>query len=81
MRAEVARIDTLSAHADANELLDWLAACPQPHAGASVVHGEAAAADAFRRVLRDRLGWEAAIPVYGETVDLSAAARSRRGVA
>ena len=81
VRAEVARIDTLSAHADADELLDWLAACPQPHAGASVVHGEASAADAFRRVLRDRLGWEAAVPVYGENVDLSAAARSRRGVA
>ena len=62
VRAEVAQIDSLSAHADGDELLAWLAQTPVPPRGASVVHGEAAAADTFRLRLRDELGWDARVP-------------------
>lgn len=70
VRCEIARIDGLSAHADANELCNWLATIPAPALGASIVHGEPAAADAFRRRLRDELGWNPHIPNHGDTIEL-----------
>ena len=70
VRCEVARIDGLSAHADAAELSNWLATIPAPALGASIVHGEPAAADALRRRLRDELGWDAQIPNHGDTIEL-----------
>ena len=71
VRCEIARIDGLSAHADAEELCSWLANVPIPVHGASIVHGEPAAADAFRRRLRDELGWDAKIPNHGDTIEFS----------
>lgn len=70
VRCEVARVDGLSAHADADELCKWLATIPAPQQGASIVHGEPAAADAFRRRLRDELGWNPAVPNHGDTIEL-----------
>jgi metallo-beta-lactamase family protein len=35
-----------------------------------VTHGEPAAADAFRRRLRDTLAWNATVPSLGDTADL-----------
>jgi metallo-beta-lactamase family protein len=71
VRAEVARIDSLSAHADANELVAWLTAVPRPPHAASVVHGEASAADTLRHRLRTELSWNASVPTQGETVTVT----------
>ena len=70
VRAEVARIDSLSAHADAEELSTWLGTGPSAPEAVHIVHGEPAAADALRRSLRDDLGWNTHVPVHGETVEL-----------
>ncbi|HVT75872.1 MAG TPA: MBL fold metallo-hydrolase [Acidimicrobiales bacterium] len=70
VRAEIARIDSLSAHADAAELTTWLGTCPTAPRRAYIVHGEPAAADALRRGLRDALGWETHVPGHGEAVEL-----------
>ncbi len=67
IRAEVAKIGALSAHADADEMIDWLAGTEAPGA-AYVVHGEAGAADAMRRRVRDELGWAATVPEFGDVV-------------
>lgn len=72
VRAEVATLDTLSAHADADELVVWLASAGHAPRAASVVHGEPSAADALRRRLADELGWRARVPVMGDTVSVSA---------
>ena len=69
VRAEVACIDSLSAHADAEELTTWLAGAHAPEV-ACIVHGEPSAADAMRRSLRDDLGWNTHVPEHGETVEL-----------
>lgn len=71
VRCEIARIDGLSAHADADELCAWLAGLPIPASGASIVHGEPAAADALRRRLRDQLRWDTHVPNHGDTIELS----------
>lgn len=72
VRAKVARIDSLSAHADADQLIAWLGSASPP-ASASVVHGEQAAADALRRRLRDDLGWTAAVASDHETISVRGA--------
>ena len=70
VRAEIARIDGLSAHADADELTAWLATWPSTPRSVNIVHGEPNAADAFRRSLHDDFGWPTHVPGHGETVDL-----------
>ncbi|MDQ3031194.1 MAG: MBL fold metallo-hydrolase [Myxococcota bacterium] len=69
VRAEIVRLDGLSAHADGEELLAWLATLERAPERAFVVHGEPARADAMRLALADRLGWRATVPRYGETFD------------
>nr|WP_206212180.1 MBL fold metallo-hydrolase [Wenzhouxiangella sp. XN79A] len=71
VKAEVHNLDMLSAHADRNELLSWLEQAPRPPGQVWVVHGEAEAADAFRLAIEERLGWSAAVPEHGQTVDLT----------
>lgn len=44
--------------------------CPQLPERAFVVHGEDHAAESLCRRLRGELGWQAAVPVYGESADL-----------
>ena len=67
VKARVAALEGLSAHADHTELLKWLAeANPSPRR-VFVTHGEPAAADAFRRRLRDAFGWDAVVPDDGST--------------
>jgi metallo-beta-lactamase family protein len=68
IRAEIACMDSLSAHADADELLDWLRQTERPPRAVSIVHGEPVAADTLRRRLRDELDWVGSVPAYGERV-------------
>lgn len=75
VRARVAQIESLSAHADYRELLDWLARAELAPRRAFVTHGEPAAADALRRRLCDRFGWDAIVPDQGETHLLEGGAR------
>ena len=70
IRAEVARMDGLSAHADQSELLDWLDALPARPRGVWLVHGEPEAADALRRAAEQRLGGRVRVAEDGRTVVL-----------
>jgi metallo-beta-lactamase family protein len=68
VRARVVHLDSVSAHADTDELIAWLGAAPRPPASVSVVHGEPSAADTLRRRIRHELGWPAAVPGRGDSV-------------
>jgi metallo-beta-lactamase family protein len=68
VRAQVHSIESLSAHADADELLGWLGSAPTPPAGVSVVHGEPTASDVLRRRIEVELGWPAAVPGTGDQI-------------
>jgi metallo-beta-lactamase family protein len=70
VRARVVRVGSLSAHADADELMAWLASAPVPPSAVSVVHGEASAADTLRRRINHELGWPADVPRAGEIVEV-----------
>jgi metallo-beta-lactamase family protein len=65
VRADVIQIDAFSAHADADELVDWLRPVSPPVA-AYVVHGEQTASEALRDRLDDELAWTAVVPYMGE---------------
>jgi metallo-beta-lactamase family protein len=71
VRARVVHLDSVSAHADADELIAWLRSAPTPPASISVVHGEPSAADTLRRRIRHELGWAAAVPGHGDTIVVS----------
>jgi metallo-beta-lactamase family protein len=67
VRAQVLQVPGLSAHADYRELLEWLGKSAISPRQVFVTHGDPPAADAFRRRLRDHLGWEAVVPADGST--------------
>jgi metallo-beta-lactamase family protein len=70
VRAQIARLDALSAHADYAELIAWLRDSEVAPRSVFVTHGEPAASDALRRRLRDELGWSASVPALGDSSQL-----------
>ena len=64
VRARVAMLHGLSAHADRDELHRWLAGFVRPPRATFVVHGEPAASAALTDALADR-GWRASVPAAG----------------
>lgn len=62
VNVEVAHLDMLSAHADADELMRWLSGCPRPPRKVFIVHGEAEASEALRVRIGRELGWESVVP-------------------
>jgi len=66
VRAEVANLDALSAHADREQLLAWLGAL-RPPKQVFVTHGEPMAADALRLAIEERHGWPTSVPDYLES--------------
>jgi metallo-beta-lactamase family protein len=71
VKAEIAMLDNLSAHADYAETLDWLAHFRAPPRSTFITHGEPAAADALRVHIQERYGWRCHVPEYLETVGLA----------
>ena len=56
--------------------MTWLRGAPAP-GQVYITHGEPAAADAFRRTLRDRLGWNAVVAEDRQVVVVGAAVAGR----
>lgn len=67
--AEVARLKSLSGHADVNEILRWIAAGPAPRM-TYLTHGAPAAADTLRQRVARELGRPVRFPDHPETVQL-----------
>ncbi|MEQ9640544.1 MAG: MBL fold metallo-hydrolase [Alphaproteobacteria bacterium] len=70
VQAEVCSLATLSAHADADEILDWLRSFHRPPVTTFVTHGEPVAADALRQRIEEELGWSCVVPDYRDSVSL-----------
>ena len=68
--SEVSEVDSLSAHADQGELLEWIGAIKNKPEMIFTVHGEADATYAFANKIRDTFGYQVKIPVLGEEVEL-----------
>ena len=72
VKASLVSLDALSAHADYAEMIDWLSHLKTPPKKTFIVHGEPHSQDAFRRHLKDQLGWDAEIPAQGDSEALDA---------
>ncbi len=68
IKAQVSHLEGMSAHADANEILQWLRGFKKPPEQTYVVHGEPGAADTMRSRIKDELGWAVKVPQALQTV-------------
>lgn len=71
VRAEVANMGMLSAHADRNEILSWLRTLPVPPKRTFITHGEPRAAVALQQAIENEIGWSCYVPRDQEQVELS----------
>lgn len=70
IRAEVADLSMLSAHADADEIIRWLSGFRRPPKQTFIVHGEASASDALQTRITGQMAWKSFVPQQGETFEL-----------
>jgi metallo-beta-lactamase family protein len=78
IRAEVADLTMLSAHADSNEILRWLGGFEAAPRKTFVVHGEPSASAALRDRIEADLDWPCAIPKMGQRFGLDEAESDAR---
>ncbi len=64
VQAEIVQLGSASAHADSQQLLQWLGRMPQPPSQVYVVHGENQAADALRQRIERELNMRAVVPEH-----------------
>jgi metallo-beta-lactamase family protein len=64
VRAEIANISELSAHADYEEILTWMKGFQHPPQKVFITHGEPAASLSLKKHIEDQLGWVCSIPQY-----------------
>ncbi|MBA3726482.1 MAG: MBL fold metallo-hydrolase [Armatimonadetes bacterium] len=70
VRASVRQIGSLSAHADSDEIMDWLRGFKVRPKATYIVHGEPPAQAALQQRMRAELGWESHVPKMFETVTI-----------
>jgi metallo-beta-lactamase family protein len=70
VNARIARINGFSAHADKEELFEWLSGLKKPPRKLFVVHGESESANAFGEYIREKMGWQVSVPAYQDEVVL-----------
>ena len=70
IQADVEMLDGLSAHADADEIMDWLRGFEAAPRRTFLNHGEPAAFAALQARIRKELGWEVHVPTWKERVEL-----------
>ncbi len=70
VRARVVQIHGFSAHADRDEMLQWLSSLKKPPRKLFIVHGEASSAEAFGRFIREKTGWNVEVPAYRDEATL-----------
>jgi metallo-beta-lactamase family protein len=71
VQAQIARIDSMSAHADSSEILRWLGGFSRAPATTFLVHGEPGAMAALGGSIERTLGWRVHMPELGEGVRLA----------
>lgn len=70
VKAKVVRVHGFSAHADKDELLEWLKELKSAPRRLFVVHGETKSAGHFGNYVREKTGWNVTVPAYQDEVIL-----------
>ena len=70
IRAHVTSFDSMSAHADANEIMRWLKNFTKPPQLTCLVHGEPGPMDTLKARIERELSWTVKTPLQGERISL-----------
>ncbi len=70
LRAEVAKLNELSGHADQRELVQWMKPAASTLKRVFLVHGEGAQSVGLAKAISDRYNIEVVIPARGDSFDL-----------
>ncbi|MFM8534206.1 MAG: MBL fold metallo-hydrolase RNA specificity domain-containing protein [Acidimicrobiia bacterium] len=70
VHARIEKINGMSSHADAGEIIRWLRTFSRPPKTTYLVHGEPVAQDALKARIVKELGWTVEIPTHGQRVNL-----------
>ncbi|MGZ9097509.1 MAG: MBL fold metallo-hydrolase RNA specificity domain-containing protein [Micavibrio sp.] len=70
VRAEIVKLDNMSAHADYSEILTWLENFSSPPRRVFVTHGEIEAAEAMKEKIEEKFGWNVTVPSYMHRAEL-----------
>jgi metallo-beta-lactamase family protein len=70
INAEVVSLPSMSAHADAEQLIEWMKTLKKKPKHVFVTHGEPSSADALRLRIARELGWDVSVPLLGQRVEI-----------
>ncbi|GMV20164.1 MAG: Ysh1p: subunit of polyadenylation factor I [Acidimicrobiia bacterium] len=70
VQAQIESIDSISAHADRNEILRWLRSFNTPPSQLCLVHGEPGPMDALKATVEQQLQWRVTTPSHRETITI-----------
>ncbi|MBT8046103.1 MAG: hypothetical protein KJN67_02950 [Pontiella sp.] len=70
VKARIERISGFSAHADQNELYQWISSIKTPPRKIFITHGEESQATAFQKFLTEKTNWTCVVPEYEQEVIL-----------
>lgn len=70
VRAHIESLDSISAHADRNELMRWLKSFKRAPALLCLVHGEPGPMDALKATIESELQWTVKTPGHRDTIEI-----------
>jgi metallo-beta-lactamase family protein len=70
VRSRIEKIDSMSAHADSTEIIQWLRTFRQPPDHTYLVHGEPVSQNVLKQTIETTLGWRVHVPHHGEKVEV-----------
>ena len=70
IKAKVHHLESLSAHADQSELLEWMGSIKNIPEKVFLVHGEKLGMDAYKEKIQEKFGWYCHIPEMHEIVEV-----------
>jgi len=70
LKMRIEQIGGFSAHADRDELTDWLSSIKKPPRKVFIIHGEEKSAMSFNEHLQSKFGWNTMVPAYKDEVQL-----------
>ncbi|MGI6093337.1 MAG: MBL fold metallo-hydrolase [Veillonellaceae bacterium] len=71
VKAQIHNIDGFSAHADQDQLLNWLGHFKKTPSNIFIVHGEYDMSEPFARMIESNLGYSTYIPRYGDAAEIN----------
>lgn len=70
IKAEVVSLEGMSAHADSEQIMEWLKTAPKAPKAVYLNHGEPIPSDMLRQRIEHELGWSAMAPLLGQSVEV-----------